>query len=65
MTSENVISLYVDSVNEVRWNVVDQFDSPQGFTNTISLEIQNIGNSDISEILKLEAPNGWDGFDFR
>jgi len=61
VTSENVISLYVDSVNEVRWNVVDQFDSPQGFTNTISLEIQNIGNSDISEILKLETPNGWNG----
>ncbi|HII42526.1 TPA: S8 family serine peptidase [Candidatus Thalassarchaeaceae archaeon] len=59
LTSENIISLYVDSVNEVIWSIVEQNPSPQGYQTTLSLELQNIGNSDISEILKLEAPNGW------
>ena len=61
VTSENVISLYVDSINEVSWTIISQSASPQGFSNTISLELQNVGNSDISEILKLDAPNGWNG----
>ena len=59
LTVENLISLYVDSVNEVSWTIVQQFDSPQGFGTTLSLELQNVGNSDISEVLKLEAPDGW------
>jgi hypothetical protein len=61
LTSEDIISLYVDSVNEVSWTVTQQFDSPEGFATTLSLELQNIGNSDISEVLKLETPDGWNG----
>jgi hypothetical protein len=59
LTSENMISLYVDSVNEVVWSIVEQNPSPQGYQTTLSLELQNIGNSDISEILNLEAPKDW------
>ena len=59
LTSENTISLFVDSVNEVIWTVVEQRPSPQGFATELSLELQNIGNSEISEVLQLEAPNGW------
>ena len=59
LTSEDTISLYVDSVNEVTWTIIEQRPSPQGFPTTLSLELQNIGNSDISEVLNLEAPDGW------
>jgi hypothetical protein len=57
--SQDTISLYVESISKVSWTIIQQFDSPQGYTNQLSLEIQNVGNSDISEILQVDAPSGW------
>ena len=59
ITSENTISLYVETVSKVSWTIVGQYASPQGFDSQLQLELQNIGNSDISEILLIDAPNGW------
>ena len=59
ITSENTISLYVETVSKVSWTIVGQYASPQGFDSQLQLELQNIGNSDISEILQIDAPNGW------
>lgn len=59
ISSENTISLYVETVSKVSWTIVGQYASPQGFDSQLQLELQNIGNSDISEILQIDAPNGW------
>ena len=58
LTSENIISLYVDSVNEVIWSIVEQNPSPQGYQTTLSLELQNIGigfHRDFREELLLDG----------
>jgi uncharacterized membrane protein len=54
------ISLLVDSVNKVDWTITEQFRFPEGYQNTFSVELQNTGNSDISEILDVSGPDGWD-----
>jgi len=59
IVTQDTISLYVQTISKVSWTITQQFDSPQGFNNELHLEIQNVGNSDISEILEISAPSGW------
>jgi hypothetical protein len=59
IVSQDTISLYVETISKVSWTITQQFDSPQGFNNELHLELQNVGNSDISEILEITAPSGW------
>lgn len=54
------ISLLVDSVSKVDWTITEQFQYPEGYQNTFSIELQNTGNSDISEIIEVSGPDGWD-----
>jgi hypothetical protein len=59
IVAQDTISLYVETISKVTWTVTQQFDSPEGFNNELHLELQNVGNSDISEILEVSAPSGW------
>jgi len=58
--SRETFSLLVQTVNEVRWNLQDMGEAHQGYSTTLYLELQNTGNTPISNRISAEGPLGWD-----
>jgi len=60
---ENSITLLVDSVSAVVWNLRDNPIVNQAVTEvSMTVDIQNIGNSEINHVLTINAPDGWNAF---
>ncbi len=53
------ISLLVESVARVSWTVINQQVAHEGYETVLSLDLQNVGNSDISHVLQASGPDGW------
>ncbi len=65
--TRNIISLLVESVSSVSWTLIQQSDVYEGSSNTMYFELQNTGNSVISDRIFASGPDGWnirilDGF---
>jgi hypothetical protein len=58
--SRHTISLLVETVNEVRWTLQNMNEAHEGYSTTLYFELQNTGNSVISNRLVTEGPSGWD-----
>ena len=54
------ISLLVQHVDSVSWNLVSQATAHQGYATTIQIELENTGNSQVSDILQVTGPSDWD-----
>jgi uncharacterized membrane protein len=53
------ISLLVESVARVSWTLNNQPTGHEGYPTTLYIDLQNIGNSEISHILQVSGPEGW------
>ena len=53
------ISLLVEHVDRVAWNLISQPTAHQGYETTLQIELENIGNSQVSDILQVTGPDGW------
>jgi len=53
------ISLLVESVARVSWTLTNQPTGHQGYPTTLYIDLQNTGNSEISHILQVSGPEGW------
>ncbi len=53
------ISLIVDQVDRVTWRLISQATAHEGYPATLQIEVENTGNSQISDILQVTGPNGW------
>jgi len=54
------ISLLIDQVDRVEWRLISQATAHQGYPATMQVELENTGNSMISDILHVSGPDGWD-----
>ena len=54
------ISLLVESVARVSWTLNNQPTGHEGYPTTLYIDLQNTGNSEISHILQISGPEGWD-----
>ena len=54
------ISLLVESVARVSWTLNNQPTGHEGYPTTLYIDLQNTGNSEISHILQVSGPEGWD-----
>ena len=60
---ENSITLLVDSVSAVVWSLRDNPIVNQAVTEvSMTVDIQNIGNSEINHVLAINAPDDWNAF---
>jgi subtilisin family serine protease/uncharacterized membrane protein len=57
--TRNTISLLVESVNQVQWSLIQVSDIYAESSSTMYFELQNIGNSVISDRIIVTGPNGW------
>ena len=53
------ISLLVESVDRVSWTLTNQPTGHEGYPTTLYIDLQNTGNSEISHILQVSGPEGW------
>jgi hypothetical protein len=53
------ISLLVESVSRVSWILNNQPTGHEGYPTTLYIDLQNTGNSEISHILQVSGPEGW------
>ena len=53
------ISLLVESVDRVSWTLTNQPTGHEGYSTTLYIDLQNTGNSEISHILQVSGPEGW------
>jgi uncharacterized membrane protein len=53
------ISLLVESVARVSWTLNNQPTGHEGYPTTLYIDLQNTGNSEISHILQVSGPEGW------
>jgi len=53
------ISLLIEQVDRVEWILVSQATAHEGYPATLQIEIENTGNSQISDILQVSGPEGW------
>jgi len=53
------ISLLVESVARVSWTLTNQPTGHEGYPTTLYIDLQNTGNSEISYILQVSGPEGW------
>ena len=53
------ISLLVESVARVSWTLTNQPTGHQGYPTTLYIDLQNTGNSEISHVLQVSGPEGW------
>ncbi len=58
--SKHTISLLIETVNEVIWTLQNMNEAHEGYSTTLYFELQNIGNSVVSNRLTTEGPAGWD-----
>lgn len=58
--TRDTISLLVEEVSKVRWTLIQQSDVYEGNSNTMYFELQNIGNSVISDRIVVSGPNDWE-----
>ena len=59
---ENSITLRVDAVSAVTWNLRTQAVAHEGYPIQMTVDIQNIGNAEVSHRLDVDAPSGWNVF---
>ena len=59
---ENSISLRVDSVSAVTWNLRTQSQAHEGYPIQMTVDIQNVGNAQVNHRLDVTAPSGWNVF---
>lgn len=59
---ENSITLLVDSVSAVVWNLRTESIVHEGYPIQMTIDIQNVGNSQVNHILDTNAPEGWNIF---
>ena len=57
---ENVISLHPASKSAVSWDVNSNVSAHEGWSEQLTVTVQNIGNAPISHRLEVTAPAGWD-----
>jgi uncharacterized membrane protein len=57
--TRNTISLLVETVNQVTWTLVQISDIYAEFSSTMYFELQNTGNSVISDRIVVSGPSGW------
>ena len=53
------ISLLVDHVDRVAWRLISQPSAHEGYATTLQIEVENTGNSQISDILQVTGTDGW------
>ena len=53
------ISLLVESVSRVSWTLNNQPTGHEGYPTTLYIDLENTGNSEISHILEVSGPEGW------
>ena len=58
--TRNQISLLVEEIMQVSWTLIQQSDVYEDSSNTMYFELQNTGNTVISERIYASGPNGWD-----
>ncbi|HJL54605.1 MAG TPA: S8 family serine peptidase [Candidatus Thalassarchaeaceae archaeon] len=58
--SRHTISLLVETVNEVIWTLQNMNEAHEGYSTTLYFELQNTGNSVVSNRLATEGPTSWD-----
>ena len=59
---ENSISLLVDSVAAVVWDLRTESFAHEGYPVQMTIDIQNVGNSQINHRLDVNAPDNWNVF---
>lgn len=59
---ENSISLRVDAVSAVTWNLRTEAIAHEGYAIRMTVDLQNIGNAEINHRLDVDAPDGWNVF---
>jgi hypothetical protein len=57
--SRHTVSLLVEIVNEVKWTLQNMNEAHEGYSTTLYFELQNTGNSVVSNRLVTEGPTGW------
>ncbi len=58
--SRETISLLVETLNEVKWTLTNFDEAHEGYSTTLYLDLQNTGNSPVSNRLTSEGPSGWE-----
>ncbi|MDP6662293.1 MAG: S8 family serine peptidase [Candidatus Thalassarchaeaceae archaeon] len=58
--SRHTISLLIETVNEVIWTLKNMNEAHEGYSTTLYFELQNTGNSVISNRIVTGGPAGWD-----
>ena len=53
------VSLLVESVARVSWSLTNQPTGHEGYPTTLYIDLENTGNSEISHILQVSGPEGW------
>tara|TARA_B100001559_G_C16498024_1_gene621847 strand:- start:415 stop:3663 length:3249 start_codon:yes stop_codon:yes gene_type:complete len=53
------ISLLVEHVDRVSWTLISQASAHEGYPATLQIELENTGNSQVSDILQVTGPDGW------
>jgi len=53
------ISLLIEIVSQVSWTLVQISDVYEGYSSTMYFELQNVGNSVISDRIVYSGPDGW------
>ena len=53
------ISLLVEHVDRVAWRLISQPSAHEGYATTLQIEVENTGNSQISDILQVTGTDGW------
>jgi len=53
------ISLLVEHVDRVAWRLISQPSAHEGYATTLQIELENTGNSQVSDILQVTGPEGW------
>jgi len=59
---ENSISLRVDAVNAVIWDLRTEAMAHEGYSIQMTVDLQNVGNAEINHRLDVDAPSGWNVF---
>jgi len=57
--TRNTISLLVETVNQVTWTLIQISDIYEDSSSTMYFELQNTGNSVISDRIMVSGPNSW------
>lgn len=57
---QTTLSLQVESDDEVTWNLRNMNEAHEGFSSTLTFDLQNTGNTIISSRISTDGPEGWD-----